>query len=102
MLSNDRQTHKVLVEIDSEDNSSLSRTELLHLLLVLFESVEEDGLLSSKSRTQREKNFMVQYQSTFFQSLEQCSVNQKVSLFCGFAFAFDLATTTFTLYCDAC
>ena len=56
MLSKDRLTNKVLVEIDSEENSSSSRIELLRrLLVVLFESVEEDGLLSSKSRTQRER-----------------------------------------------
>ena len=28
--------------------------------------------------------------------------NSKVSLICGFAFAFDLAAITFTLDCDAC
>ena len=57
--------------MDSEDVPSFSRIEMLRLLLVvLFESVEEDGLLSSTSRTQREKNFLVQYQSTFFLSSE--------------------------------
>ena len=71
MLSNDRPTNIVLVDIDSEIDSLFSRIELLRLLLVVLpESVEEDGLLSSKSRTQREKNFMVQYQSTFFHSSE--------------------------------
>ena len=56
MLSNDRQTNKEFVEIDSEDSSKFSRIELLrHLLVVLFENVEEDGLLSSKPRTQRER-----------------------------------------------
>ena len=43
MISNDRLTSVVLVEIDSEDNSLSSRIELLRrLLVVLFESVEED------------------------------------------------------------
>ena len=66
MLSNDRQINKGFVEIDSEDNSLSSSIELLRrLLVVLFESVEEDGLLSSKSRTQREKNLVVHYQITF-------------------------------------
>ena len=71
-LSNDHQTNKVSVDIDSEDNSQLSRIELLRLLLVvLFESVEADGLLSSKSRTHRERTFfLVQYQPTFFHSSE--------------------------------
>ena len=59
------------MEIDSEDNSFSFRSELLRLLLVvLFKNVEEDSLLSSKSRTQREKNLLVQYQSTFFHSSE--------------------------------
>ena len=71
IISNDRPTNIVLVEIDSEDNSLSSRIELLRLLLVvLSESVEEDGLHSSKSLTQREKNHLVQYQSTFFHSSE--------------------------------
>ena len=71
MLSNDRQTNELFVEIDSEDNSLSSRIELLRLLLVvLSESVEEDELLSSKSRTQRGKNLLVEYQSTFFLSSE--------------------------------
>ena len=61
MLSNDHQTNTAFVEIDSEDSSCFSKIEVLRLLLVvLFESVEEDGLLSSKSRTQREKKFLVQ------------------------------------------
>ena len=43
MPSNDRQTSTEFVEIDSEENSCASRIELLRLLLVvLFESVEED------------------------------------------------------------
>ena len=43
IISNDRPTNIVLVEIDSEDNSLSSRIELLRrLLVVLFESVEED------------------------------------------------------------
>ena len=71
MLSIDCQTNEEIVEIDSEDVLQFSRIELLRrFLVVLFESVEEDGLLSSKSRTQREKNSMVQYQSTSLLSLE--------------------------------
>ena len=71
MPSNDRQTNTEFVEIDSEDSSEFSRIELLRLLLVvLSENVEEDGLVSAKSRTQREKNFPVQYQSTSFHSSE--------------------------------
>ena len=84
MLSNDRQTNKEFVEIDSEDSSKFSRIELLrHLLVVLFENVEEDGLLSSKPRTQRERereresNSLVQYQSNSFHSSELCSVNNQ-------------------------
>ena len=66
MLSNDHRINKEFVEIDSEDDLSFSRIESLrHLLVVLSENVEEDGLLSSKPRTQREKNFLAQYQSTF-------------------------------------
>ena len=71
ILSNDCQTNEEFVGIDSEDFALFSRIELLRLLLVvLFESVEEDGLLSSRYRTQREKNYLVQYQSTFFHSSE--------------------------------
>ena len=56
MLSNDHLPNVVLVEIDSEDNSLSSRIELLRRLLVVFvENVEEDGLLSSKPCTQRER-----------------------------------------------
>ena len=67
MLSIDRQTNEKTVGISSEDFLLLSRIEpLRHLLVVLSENVEEDGLLSSKSRTQRESNFLVQYQSTSF------------------------------------
>ena len=56
MISTDRQTKKELVEIDSEDVLQFSRIESLrHLLVVLVEHVEEDGLLSSKTRTQRER-----------------------------------------------
>ena len=55
MLSIDCQTNEELVEIDSEEFLQFSRNESLHpLLVVLFESVEEDCLLSSKSRTPRE------------------------------------------------
>ena len=71
MLSNDRQTIKKFVKIDSKVVLLLSRIEpLRHLLVVLSENVEEDGLLSSKPRTQRESNSLVQYQSTSFLSSE--------------------------------
>ena len=67
MISNDRQTNKEFVETESEDVLQFSRIEpLRHLLIVLSENVEEDGLLSSKPRTQRESNSLVQYQSTSF------------------------------------
>ena len=56
MLSNDRQTNKEFLQIDSEDVLQFSRKEpLRHLLVVLVENVEEDGLISPKPRTQRER-----------------------------------------------
>ena len=56
MISNDRQTNKEFAETESEDVLEFSRIEPLHhLLVVLSENVEEDGLLSSKPRTQRER-----------------------------------------------
>ena len=56
MTSNDRQTNKEFVEIESEDVLQLTRIESLHHLLdVLSENVEEGGLLSSKPRTQTYK-----------------------------------------------
>ena len=82
MLSNDHPTNRVFVEIDSEEISWSSRIELLRrLLIVLFESVEEDWSLSSKSRTQRKKNLLVQYQCTFCHSSEWCLVHQQVLFF---------------------
>ena len=104
IISNDRQTSAVRVEIDSEENSLSSRIELLRrLLVVLFESVEEDLITFFEiSYAEREKNLLVQYQSTFFHSLEWCSVNHQVLLLCGFAFAFDLAAKSFIFCCDAC
>ena len=58
------------MEIDSEDVLEFSRIEpLRHFLVVFCENVEGDGLLSSKPRTQRESNFLVD-QSTFFHSSE--------------------------------
>ena len=45
--------------------------EPLHpLLVVLIENDEEDGLLSSKFRTQRESDSLVQYQSNSWRSSE--------------------------------
>ena len=47
-------------ELDCEDFPSFSRNEPLHPLLdVLDENVEEDELLSSKLRTQRENVSLV-------------------------------------------
>ena len=64
MLSIDCQTNEESARNIYEDVPVSSRIELLRLLLaVLFESVEEDGLLSSKPRTQRENVSLVQYQS---------------------------------------
>ena len=94
MLSNDHRTNKVLMEIDSEENPWSSRIELLRrLLVVLFESVEEDWLLSSKSRTQNINPL------SFIGMMLGKSTG---SLLCGFAFAFDLAAKTFAISCDAC
>ena len=57
--------------MDSEDFLLFSRNEPLHpLLVVLVENVEEDGLLSSKLRTQRESDSLVQFQSNSFRSSE--------------------------------
>ena len=50
--------------------------------LYYLRSVGKDGLLSSKSRTQEEKNFLVQYQSTSFHSSKWCTVyNQQILSF---------------------
>ena len=58
---------KVLVEIDSEDVLYFSRIEPLHHLLdVLDENVEEDGLHSSKPRTRKKRVSLVQYQPLSF------------------------------------
>ena len=78
MLSNDCQTNEEFVRLDSENVLQFYRNEPLHpLLVVLVEYHEEDGLLSSKLRTQKEKNFLVQYQSTFFHSSEWYSMNNR-------------------------
>ena len=58
MLSIDCQTNKEFVQIDSEDVLQFSRNEPLHLLFnTHVVNDEEDGLLSSKLRTQRERVF---------------------------------------------
>ena len=55
MLSIYCQTNEEFVGTDSEDFLQFSRNEALHPLLdVLAENDEEDELLSSKLRTQRE------------------------------------------------
>ena len=96
MLSIDCETNKESVKIDSEDVLQFSRNEpLRHLLVVLVENDEEDGLLSSKLRTLREGNSLVQYQSNSFQK-------SAGSLLCGFAFAFDRHAKSFTFSCNAC
>ena len=61
------------------------------LLILLFENdEEEDRLLSSKFRTQRERMSPVQYRSNSFFQWERFLVkSQQGSLLCGFAFAFD-------------
>ena len=67
MLSIDYQTNEQIVGMDSEDFPLFSRNEPLHRLLdVLAENDEEDELLSSKLRTQRESVSLVQYQSNLF------------------------------------
>ena len=103
MLSNDPPTNNIPVDIDSEDNSQFSRIELLrHLLVVLSENVEEDGLLSSKSRTQRKKILPGSISIRFLSFIGMMLGKSTSSLLCGFAFAFDLAAKSFTISCDAC
>ena len=84
MLSIDCQTNLESVGIDSEDFLWFSRIEPLHpLLVVLVENDEEDGLLSSKLRTLRESDSVVQYQSNSLRSSEWCSMNSlKIFVFC--------------------
>ena len=54
-------------------------------------------------RMQRELVLMSQCQSIFFRAIGMVgAVVPTSTLFCGFAFAFDLAAITFTLDCDAC
>ena len=77
MLSNGHQIKNIFVEIDYEENS------LRH-------------------HTQKKKILLFQYQSTFFNSLEWCSVMQQTLSFCEFAFVFDLTAKCFTLDCDVC
>ena len=102
MLPIDRQTNIERVEIDSEENSWFSRVELLRLLLVvLFDSVEEDEWLSSRSRTHREE-FPGSISIHFLQVIGMMLDESTGSPLCGFAFAFDLAAKTFTIYRDVC
>ena len=75
MPSNDHQTNTVFVEIIPK--IILNFPELNSSVVFSLYNVEEDWLLSSKSRTKREKNFLVQYQSTSFYSSEWCSVIQQ-------------------------
>ena len=103
MLSIDCQTNKVLVEIDSEDNSLSSRIELLRLLLVvLSENVEEGGLLF-RNLVCRERRFSWFNISIHFLSFIGMMIGKSTgSLLCGFAFAFDRAAKSFIFSRDAC
>ena len=68
--------------MDSEDFLLFSRNEPLHPLLdVLAENVEENELLSSKRRTQRENVSLVQYQSNSFFPWERFLVKSQQVLF---------------------
>ena len=71
MLSIDRQTNEQIVGMDSEDFPLFFRNESLRLLLDAFVvNDEEETLLSSKLRTQRENVSLVQYQSNSLRSSE--------------------------------
>ena len=90
--------------VDSEEFLLFSRNEPLHLLLdVLAENDEEDELLSSKLRTQRESVSLVQYQSNSFGLLEWFQMkSQLIPFFVLFAFSFDRHAKSFASSCDAC
>ena len=103
MLSIDRQTNEQIVGIDSEDFPSFSINEPLRLLLdALAVNDEEDKLLSSILRTQRENVSLVQYRSNSFFQWERFLVkSQQVLFFVGFAFAFDRHAQSFALSFNA-
>ena len=104
MLFIDRQTNEKIVGVDSEDFLQFSRNEPPHPLLdVLAENDEEDELLSSKLRTQRENVSLVQYQSNSFGSSEMVPDGESAGfLLCGFAFAFDRHAKSFASSCKTC
>ena len=89
MLSIDRQTNEKIVGMDFEDFHLFSRNEPLHLLLdVLYVNDEEDELLSSIPRIQRE-NFPGSISIQFLRSLGMIIGEEPAgSILCGFAFAF--------------
>ena len=75
-----------------------SRIEpLRHLLVVLAENVEEDGLLSSEPRTQRERERVISWFN-----INPLPFIHGSSLLNGFAFAFDRHAKSFTFSCNAC
>ena len=79
----------------------MNRSILFSLYLLRMD--EEDGLLSSKPRTQRENVSLVPYQSDSLRSSEWFLVNsQQVPFFVVLLLLFDRYATTFTLDCDAC
>ena len=90
--------------IGSGDFLLFSRNEPLHPLLdVLVENDEEDGLLSSKLRTQRESDSLVQYQSNSLLSSGMILDKESAGSFLsGFAFAFGWLTNSSAFRCNAC
>ena len=98
VLSTDHPTNEVSVEIDS-----FSRIELLRrLLVVLFESVEEDWLLFIEISYAKTEDSLGSISIDFLLFVGMMLCNSTSSLLCGSAFAFDLTAKTFTIGCDAC
>ena len=83
------------------NNYSRNVSAVHHLLVVLSENVEEDGLLSSKPRMQREflGSMPIQFLSFIGMMLFE---SQQVSFLSGFAFAFVRHAKSFTFSCNAC
>ena len=81
MLSTCYQTNEGNAGNVSDDFLYFSRNEPLHPLFDALADDEEDGLLSSKLRTQRENVSLVQYQSNSFCPWEQFLVNSQQVLF---------------------
>ena len=103
MLSNDRQTNKGIVEIDSEDFPLFYRNEPLHLLLdVLAVNDEEDELLSSIPRIRRENISLVHHRSNSSFSMGTILREEPPgSILSGFAFAFARHAKSFAFSCNA-